>query len=343
MGGKTYDWSKVAFQQFLVKFSYVGTNYQGVAYQDEDTPTVEREIFRALALTKMIKSREECNFSRCGRTDAGVHAAGNYMCLSLRVKPAIDHLNVINKLLPKDIRLLAMRPVAADYSARFRCRRRIYKYFQPVWKGLDIEKMKAASQKLVGEHDFRNFCKMDVAATTNFKRRIYSVEFRLDEAKSVLEIEVNGNAFLWHQIRCIVAILLVIGEGLEDDDLITDLLDVEKTPRKPLYPLADPSGLVLYDCIFEDIHPPFSIQECTETLKSHRAQLGETLRMACVLQAVNGVSHTEAGSLLPWQDRKAYREIRLRGTCPSLEEKLDNHNNKKKRKIDQVNEVEDVE
>jgi tRNA pseudouridine38/39 synthase len=340
MGGKEYDWSKVEFQQFLIKFSYVGTNYQGVAYQDEATPTVEREIFRVLTLTKMIRARETCNFSRCGRTDTGVHAAGNYMSIALRVNPAIDHLAVVNKLLPNDIRLLAMRPVPSDFSARFKCRRRIYKYFQPVWKGLDIDKMQRAAQRLVGEHDFRNYCKMDVEATTNFKRRIFSVNFRVDQPKSVLEIEVNGNAFLWHQIRCIVAVLLAVGEGLEDEQLVSDLLDIHKMPRKPFYALADPSGLVLYDCVF-DIEPPFTVEECSETLRGHRAHLSETLRMACVLQAVNGLSHTEAGSVLPWQERKAYREIRKRGTCPSLEEKIES--SKKRRKLDEVNEVEDVE
>ena len=111
-------------------------------------------------------------------------------------------------------------------------------------------------------------------------------------------------------------------------------------PRKPLYALADPSGLVLYDCVF-DIQPPFTVAECTDTLRGHRAHLGETLRMACVLQAINGLDHTDAGSILAWQERKTYRDIRKRGTCPSLEEKLES---RKKRKIDkQINEIEDIE
>ena len=331
---KEYDWSKVEFQQFLIKFSYVGTNYQGVAYNDENTPTVEREIFKALCLTKMIKSRETCNFSRCGRTDTGVHAAGNYMSISLRVKPEIDHLLIANKVLPNDIRLLAIRPVPTDFSARFRCKRRVYRYFQPVWKGLDIDKMKKAADRLIGEHDFRNFCKMDVAATTNFKRTIYSVNFSLDYHKSILEIEVNGNAFLWHQIRCIVAVLLLIGEGLEQEQLITDMLDIETMPRKPLYPLADPSGLVLYDCFF-DIDPPFTVEECTETLRAHRTHMAETLRMGSVLQAINGLANTDAGTIIKWTDRRNYRAMKERGTCPSLEEKVENHKNKK-RSIEQV-------
>ena len=327
---KEFDWSAVTFQQFLVKFSYVGTSYLGVAYQDEATPTVEREIFKALLLTRQIQSRESCNFSRCGRTDAGVHAAGNYMSISLRAGPGVDQLAAANNVLPPDIRLLALRPVESDFSARFRCKGRVYKYYQPVWKGLDIAAMQEAAQLLVGEHDFRNFCKMDVAATTNFKRKIFAVDFKLDEPKSILEIEVRGNAFLWHQIRCIVALLLLIGEGAEEAEVISDLLDIEKTPRKPLYPLADPSGLVLYDCFFE-VEPAMGVDECTSTLKSHRAQLAETLRMGAVLQAINGLEHTQAGTVEKWDNKHKHKSIRRRGTCPSLEEKVSHHETKKRR------------
>ena len=336
-GKKEYDWSKVCFQQFLIKFSYMGTNYQGVAYQDEDTPTVEREIFRVLILTKMIKSREASNFSRCGRTDTGVHAAGNYMSISLRASPQIDHLAVANKLLPRDIRLLALRPVDEKFSARFKCRHRVYKYFQPVWEGLDVAAMDRAAQRLVGEHDFRNFCKMDVAATTNFKRKIFSLQFHLDESKSMLEIQVNGNAFLWHQIRCIVAILLLVGEGVEKESLVSDLLDIDLFPRKPLYPLADPSGLVLFDCFFDNIEPPFAASECTDSLKAHRAHLAETLRMASVLQAINRLDHT--GSLAQWTDRNKHTPVSTRGTCPSLEEKLES----RKRKLTLMDADDDTE
>lgn len=327
---KTYDWSKVSFTQFLIKFSYVGTKYCGVAYQDEDTPTVEREIFRALELTKMIKSRMECNWSRCGRTDAGVHAAGNYLSISLRTDPPIDHIKVMNKVLPKDIRFLALREVNTDFSARFDCKGRIYKYFQPLWSGLDLERMHACAQTFVGEHDFRNFCKMDIGATTNYVRRIFSIEFRVDHPKSVLEIEIRGNAFLWHQVRCIVAILLLVGEGLEEASLVDELLDVEKNPRKPLYRMADPSGLVLYDCVFH-IPEPVTIDECHGTLMSHREALAETLRLSCVLQAINGLESTDNGKISRWTEQNNYTQLLARAKCPSLEEKVDAHTKKKAR------------
>ncbi len=43
--------------------------------------TVEQELFNALTKTCLVPSREESNFSRCGRTDRGVHALGNYVRL----------------------------------------------------------------------------------------------------------------------------------------------------------------------------------------------------------------------------------------------------------------------
>jgi len=336
MTGKEYDWSKVEFAQFLIKFSYIGTRYCGVAYQDEETLTVEREIFRALMKTKMIKSREECIFSRCGRTDAGVHAAGNYICLSLRVKPEIEHLKVINKVLPSDIRFLAMRRVDEKFSARFDCKGRIYKYFQPVWQGLDVGLMERASRLLLGEHDFRNFCKMDVGATTNYKRKIHSIKFTLDEPKSVVEIEIRGNAFLWHQVRCMVAILLLIGEKAEEESLITELLDVGKNPRKPLYRMAEPTGLVLHDCMFDsnaflDIKEPMAIGETLPHLMAHRRDLAETLRLSCVLGAMCGLENTAAGTLERWTEVTRYTQLMKRATSPSLEEKIEAHETKKRK------------
>jgi len=58
---------------------------------------------------------------------------------------------------------------------RFWCKGRTYKYFF-IREQLDIDAMKQAAQLLVGEHDFRNFCKMDVEHVANFVRRIYSFD-----------------------------------------------------------------------------------------------------------------------------------------------------------------------
>ena len=49
---------------------------------------------------------------------------------------------------------------------------------------------------------------------------------------------VHGSGFLWHQIRCIVAILILIGQGKEGIDLIQSLLNIEKYPCTPNYQIA---------------------------------------------------------------------------------------------------------
>jgi tRNA pseudouridine38/39 synthase len=69
----------------------------------------------------------------------------------------------------------------------------------------------------------------------------------------VYYFHVRGSAFLWHQIRHMVAILFLVGQGLEKPSIITDLLDVEKNPRKPNYTLAAEAPLVLWDCIFPKV------------------------------------------------------------------------------------------
>lgn len=87
----------------------------------------------------------------------------------------ISYAHVLNKLLPPEIRIIAWMPVEQEFDARFSCLHRTYKYFFPA-ANLDIEIMNCAAQKFVGKHDFRNFCKMDVASgVLTFERELLSV------------------------------------------------------------------------------------------------------------------------------------------------------------------------
>ncbi|KAL2185166.1 pseudouridine synthase [Thermothelomyces heterothallicus CBS 203.75] len=140
---------------------------------------------------------------------------------------------------------------------------------------LDIGAMRQAAKLFEGVHDFRNFCKVDGAKQiTNFTRRVFEADIvEVKDTGSALPylglpdfkeegsadgmaypkvyyFHVRGSAFLWHQIRHMVAVLFLIGQGLEKPSLVTDLLDVEKYPRKPNYTMADEVPLVLWDCIF---------------------------------------------------------------------------------------------
>lgn len=97
--------------------------------------------------------------------------------------------------------------------------------------------MKIASQFLIGEHDFRNLCKMDVGnGVIKFDRRITDVQIEvIDDDKtdsySMIRLKLKGQAFLWHQVRCIIAVLFLVGQGKEETTIIQELLDVERNPR----------------------------------------------------------------------------------------------------------------
>lgn len=204
------------------------------------------------------------------------------------IKDELSYPKLLNRLLPRDIRILGWCPSPPpDFSARFSCRERQYRYFftQPAFNPpaptpiqenigwLDIDAMRDAAKRYEGEHDFRNFCKVDPAKNiTNYKRRILEATIEevpdmgsplpyLNSAAAAVGAQegvyprvycfkVRGTAFLWHQIRHMVSILFSVGQRLETPDLVDQLLDVERNPRRPVYVMADETPLVLWDCLF---------------------------------------------------------------------------------------------
>lgn len=140
-------------------------------------------------------------YSRCGRTDKGVNALGNVISLHVRSREGhrlgeFNYVDILNRILPKDIRIMGMVEVPEAFDARFSCIYREYKYFFS-GEGLDLELMKYACLKFIGNHDFRNFCKMDVVNVSNFIRRVLS--FRIERMPSgILVATIRGFAFLWH-------------------------------------------------------------------------------------------------------------------------------------------------
>ena len=130
---------------------------------------------------------------------------------------------------------------------------------------LDLDRIRQASVHLCGTHDYRNFCKLDITTSEpTFVRRIDHIQIEpLNEQDSsqsgfvfllqmillidrtfrllryqMCELIVTGSGFLWHQIRCIVALLILIGQGKEEVSLIQSLLDIERYPSTPNYQIA---------------------------------------------------------------------------------------------------------
>ena len=178
----------------------------------------------------------------------------------------LDWIASLNQCLPSDIRVLAYDDtIAPDFDARFSCRGRHYKYlFAPRVPGseyLDIEAMNEACRNLVGVHDFRNFCKLDASKQiTNFERNITHCTITKLERTKAMDgemglycLDLKGSAFLWHQVRCITAVLLLVGQHHEKPDIITRLFNMDEFHTKPVYEMADDWPLTLWDCDFGDL------------------------------------------------------------------------------------------
>lgn len=220
------------------------------------------------------------------------------------ISEELPYVYMLNMLLPPDIRILAWCPFPPEgFDARFSCLERRYKYFftnpafcptpgpmgltqtpgtsEPIREGwLDISRMREAANKLVGLHDYRNFCQLDASKQmSSCERRInfadiqeidstptafatdpnlnalgeeLSVNGHVESASGpkVFAIVIHGTAFLWHQVRCIAAVLFLVGQGLESPDVVERLLNINETPGRPHYTMADDAPLVLWDCVF---------------------------------------------------------------------------------------------
>ncbi|KAL3619776.1 hypothetical protein CASFOL_034688 [Castilleja foliolosa] len=276
-------------RHIALKVMYFGQRFYGFASEAQMDPTIESEIFKALQKTRLISGdKMELRYSRCGRTDKGVSSVGQVISLFLRsnlketagsngysghsfaeesFSGEIDYVKILNRVLPNDIRVIGWSPAPTDFSARDHVRTYHVMYkvqlFEQGIQVLLLERkfkrnvMEIAGKKFIGEHDFRNFCKMDAANVHNFRRHITSFEiFSCNERfedDELWALKIKGSAFLWHQIRCMVAVLFMVGQGLESPNVIDELLDIDRTPRKPQYTMAPEIPLVLRSCEFEGL------------------------------------------------------------------------------------------
>ncbi|WFC98624.1 tRNA pseudouridine(38/39) synthase [Malassezia yamatoensis] len=296
---RDYDVSKQPCRKIALRFAYDGARYSGLAAQTQQVtplPTVEETIWEALCTSRLVdpsKGMDGAGWSRCGRTDAGVSAAGQVIALYVRSRcvderairesnadqstipqpvriadgEELPYVATLNRLLPPSIRLQAWSPVRSLFSARFDCSYRHYKYFftagaphSLAWhpgytsnfsQQLDIRRMQDAASRLLGEHDFRNLCKVDASKQiTNFVRRIDGATIdrvshgwptsqdKNDQALDTPTVEptyvlnLRGSAFLYHQVRNIMAVLFLVGAHLEEPSIVDELVNVYQGAAK---------------------------------------------------------------------------------------------------------------
>ncbi|KAK1932917.1 tRNA pseudouridine synthase A family protein [Babesia divergens] len=271
--------------KILVDFSYIGTGFHPNTVESQLFTAFAKASMAANVLNKFVlmyhNRMHSSGYERCGRTDKDVHALHNYCSFFLDPCSPEDHcmrssdrehgsgvcyriksfVKAVNKHLPRSIRINSVDAVPDNFSARRCCVSRTYKYFFKLGT-MNLSSMQEASQEFVGcrvnskthvvqvgSHNFLQFCKMDSRNPKGPNTTIYS--FTIEHYNDILSVAtIIGRSFLWHQVRCMVGMLFLVGNGTISGVTIKELLEHPQGPKYN-YKMASPHGLVLADCSYE--------------------------------------------------------------------------------------------
>lgn len=271
----------------LLRLAYDGTGFHGFARQvDSRDPsrtvrTVQGEL--EVALAKLYK--QPLQTRGASRTDAGVHARGQIVGFDAPFEiPPRGLLLGLAGVLPRDIIASAawvvdevggepLNPRFHNLGKHYRYRIRITSLRDPLserfeWhlpRRVDVEAMRAAAGRLIGEHDFAGFRASDCQAKTTV-RRLRSIEIsartlaevdpligdpgRADHSDpcAVIEIDVRGDAFLKNMVRIIAGTLVAIGRGQFGAERIDEVL--QSGDRTRAGSTAPAQGLTLVEVLW---------------------------------------------------------------------------------------------
>lgn len=207
--------------------SYDGTGVSGWQVQanaESVQSLLERAVFSAFG--------EKRRVAASGRTDAGVHAAGQVCSLVLDNKNVAPErvADALNRYLPAHIRVLRSAEAPEKFDA---CRMAVLKtyryrfyvserenplkdrYAVQLKRLPDPEKMREAAALIAGEHDFKCFCASGSSAKSTL-REVVSVKIECGESLGSADVilDVCGKGFLYNMVRIIAGTLVSVGYGL---------------------------------------------------------------------------------------------------------------------------------
>jgi tRNA pseudouridine38-40 synthase len=206
-------------QRYFIELSYDGTNYHG--WQIQPNAVTVQEILNNCLSTVL---RQPIETTGCGRTDTGVHAREFFAHFD--AETTIDEnghlLRSINAVLPGDIAVKRIFPVAADAHARFDALSRSYEYHihfnkDPFKNGHswemrdrpDLYLMNEAAAIIKAHTDFSCFSKSNTQVKTNICK-ISRAEW-LNQGDGIA-FHITADRFLRNMVRTIVGTLLMAGE-----------------------------------------------------------------------------------------------------------------------------------
>ena len=237
--------------RYMLRVAYDGTEYCGWQVQPGQR-TVEGTL--KSALDKLMG--KDVPMIGASRTDAGVHAEGNVAVFDCDTTIPADKIKyALNNMLPEDVVVVESKQVDDNFHPRHCDCRKTYQYRilntqmpDPnrrrntyfYRRKLDMEAMRAATDCIVGTHDFACFMAAG-SQVTDTVRTVYSLE--LAKIDDVITMTIQGNGFLYTMVRIIAGTLIQVGRGQLEPGQIADI--IKKGERKNAGPTAPAKGLTL--------------------------------------------------------------------------------------------------
>ncbi len=220
--------------RYFIEVAYNGANYSGFQIQP-NAPSIQAEIEKALK----ILFKQVFVLSCSSRTDAGVHAVGNYFHFDAIGLPQNELLYKsiynLNAILPNDIVIKNIYQVADTAHSRFDAFSRSYQYevyhskdpfiadrayYYPY--SLDIEKLQLAADMLKEYQDFTTFSKKNTQVKT-FNCKIFKSEWSFKNNTTIYNVEANR--FLRGMVRGLVGTMLKVGTGKTSVEAFRNIIE----------------------------------------------------------------------------------------------------------------------
>jgi len=245
-------------RNFKLVLAYDGSRYNGWQRQGNTDNTIQEKL-EAL-LSRLLEQPVEVAAS--GRTDAGVHAAGQVCSFRAQTEMSCEELlGALRHYLPADIGALSLTEASPRFHARLNARSKTYVY--RVWnstlpnvferrvlytfpEALDLDAMRSAALSLCGTHDY--------AAFTSLKRTKKSTvrtvsSITIERYGDELRLSFTGDGFLYNMVRILTGTLLEIGTGRRSAASIPELFASCDRSRAGF--TAPAQGLILQEVCYD--------------------------------------------------------------------------------------------
>ncbi|KAK6058237.1 tRNA pseudouridine synthase A [Cooperia oncophora] len=283
--------ARIKRAKYAMLLAYQGKEYFGMQIQKEH-PTIEGQLINAMNklgwITDEMKEQPSLfHFQRAARTDRAVSAVRQICGMELPRSDdyPVTGANELNALLPKDIRVIAMRRATNAFHPQKMCCARTYSYTLPTFAFAKpteltnaafrisketIDEINSVLSIYKGTHNFFNYTSRREFDDRSCHRYILSFEcgepflFHDDirnEDVEFIQLTVKGQSFILHQIRKMVGMLITVIRELQYKSYIqrtfeSERVDVPKAPGLGL--LLERVHYDLYDRKHAKTHEPLT-------------------------------------------------------------------------------------